>query len=138
SSQGDRRLLGPSVRGVRHRGTSCPLRRRDELAAVRHQRRDRGDGHGARLTTGGRRGCVNRLKEEETMFKTIMGRIGGVAAAAGLVATLAAMAPASAQDVNVLDQVIERGTVRIAIIGGNAPYSSITPSGEPEGYDIDI
>ena len=72
------------------------------------------------------------------MFKTIMGRIGGVAAAAGLVAALAAMAPASAQDVNVLDQVIERGTVRIAIIGGNAPYSSITPSGEPEGYDIDI
>ncbi len=71
------------------------------------------------------------------MLKTIMGRFGGVAAAIGLAASLAAVVPALAQD-NVLNQVIERGTVRIAIIGGNAPYSSINPSGEPEGYDIDI
>lgn len=71
------------------------------------------------------------------MLKTIMGRFGGVAAALGLAASLAATVPALAQD-NVLNQVIERGTVRIAIIGGNAPYSSINPGGEPEGYDIDI
>ena len=70
------------------------------------------------------------------MLKTIRARLGAVAAMVGLSAALAL--PAAAQDVNVLNQVIERGTVRIAIIGGNAPYSSITPSGEPEGYDIDI
>ncbi len=70
------------------------------------------------------------------MLKIIRARLGAVAAMVGLSAALAL--PAAAQDVNVLNQVIERGTVRIAIIGGNAPYSSITPSGEPEGYDIDI
>jgi polar amino acid transport system substrate-binding protein len=37
-----------------------------------------------------------------------------------------------------LDDVLSRGTIRIAVIGGNPPYSNITVSGEPEGYDIDI
>ena len=38
----------------------------------------------------------------------------------------------------ILDDVLSRGTIRIAVIGGNPPYSTITPSGDPEGYDIDI
>src|SRR5690348_2740888 len=38
----------------------------------------------------------------------------------------------------VLDQVIKGGTLRVAIIGGNPPHSKMSPSGEPEGYDIDI
>lgn len=38
----------------------------------------------------------------------------------------------------VLDQVLNSGTLRVAIIGGNPPYSKMSPSGEPEGYDIDI
>ena len=38
----------------------------------------------------------------------------------------------------VLDDVLSRGTLRIAVIGGNPPYSSMTPEGKPEGYDIDI
>jgi polar amino acid transport system substrate-binding protein len=38
----------------------------------------------------------------------------------------------------ILDDVLSRGTIRIAVIGGNPPYSSMTPAGEPEGYDIDI
>jgi len=44
----------------------------------------------------------------------------------------------SANAGDVLDQVMKSGTIRIAIIGGNPPYSKMSPSGEPEGYDIDI
>jgi polar amino acid transport system substrate-binding protein len=43
-----------------------------------------------------------------------------------------------AANAGVLDDVLSRGTLRIAVIGGNPPYSSMSPKGEPEGYDIDI
>jgi polar amino acid transport system substrate-binding protein len=44
----------------------------------------------------------------------------------------------TAAQAGIVDDVLSRGTIRIAVIGGNPPYSAISPSGEPEGYDIDI
>ena len=65
------------------------------------------------------------------------GIMGLIAVATVLVAT-SISAPSYAQQAGILGDVTQRGTVRIAIIGGNAPYSKLNPSGEPEGYDIDI
>lgn len=56
----------------------------------------------------------------------------------GLAAGAALVAMSTLAHAGILDDVLSRGTVRIAVIGGNPPYSSITPSGDPEGYDIDI
>jgi polar amino acid transport system substrate-binding protein len=72
------------------------------------------------------------------MFKTIISRLAGLALVVGIMGPIASSVPAAAQDNNLLNQVMQRGTIRIAIIGGNKPYSSIDPSGYPEGYDIDI
>ena len=57
-----------------------------------------------------------------------------------LFAALAATAvPAVAQQQpSVLADVLKRGTIRIATIGGNPPYSSLGPDGKPAGYDIDV
>ena len=44
----------------------------------------------------------------------------------------------TAAQAGILDDVLSRGTIRIAVIGGNPPYSAIAASGDPEGYDIDI
>ena len=59
-----------------------------------------------------------------------------------LAAVLAALAAttfsASAQTTSILNDVIKRGEIRVATIAGNPPYSSLSPSGEPVGYDIDI
>ena len=58
-------------------------------------------------------------------------------AAIGLaVMALAVVRPAAAQ--SILSEVIKRGTIRIATVAGNPPYSAISPSGEPVGYDIEI
>jgi polar amino acid transport system substrate-binding protein len=46
--------------------------------------------------------------------------------------------PARAQAPGLLQQIISRGTIRIAVLPSLPPYSRVTPSGEPEGYDIDI
>lgn len=56
--------------------------------------------------------------------------------ATALILTAAAVTGAHAQ--SILNEVLGRGTLRIAVIGGNPPYSSMSPSGQPEGYDIDI
>ena len=45
---------------------------------------------------------------------------------------------ASAQTPGLLQQIVSRGTIRIAVLPSLPPYSRVTPSGEPEGYDIDI
>jgi len=45
---------------------------------------------------------------------------------------------AMGQTKGILNEVLERGTIRIAIQGGVPPYSVIKENGEPEGYDIDI
>jgi polar amino acid transport system substrate-binding protein len=38
----------------------------------------------------------------------------------------------------VLQGVISSGTLRVAVMGSLPPYTNLTPSGELEGYDIDI
>ena len=60
---------------------------------------------------------------------------------AGLVASavsLAVAVPAVAQTPSLLQQIISRGTLRIAVLPSLPPYSRVTPGGDPEGYDIDI
>lgn len=39
---------------------------------------------------------------------------------------------------SVLQQAISRGTLRVAVLPSLPPYSRVLPTGEPEGYDIDI
>jgi polar amino acid transport system substrate-binding protein len=46
--------------------------------------------------------------------------------------------PAAAQQNEILQQVIQRGTVRIAVMGANQPWSSLASNGEPQGYEIDL
>jgi len=57
--------------------------------------------------------------------------------AVAALATAVVAVPTARAD-GILQQVISRGTVRIAVLGSLPPYSRLTPSGEPEGYDIDI
>lgn len=45
---------------------------------------------------------------------------------------------AMAQERDILKEVLDRGTLRIAIQGGTPPYSVIKPDGNPEGYEIDM
>lgn len=53
----------------------------------------------------------------------------------GIAVAIAAAGLSSLAQAGILDDVLSRGTIRIAVIGGNPPYSAITPSGEPEGYE---
>jgi polar amino acid transport system substrate-binding protein len=57
---------------------------------------------------------------------------GAVVAAAMLLSA----GGASAQ--GVLQQILQRGTLRIAVLPSLPPYSRVLPTGEPEGYDIDV
>ena len=60
--------------------------------------------------------------------------VGLPAGALGLARpAVAQQAPAS-----VLADVLKRGVLRVATIGGNPPYSNLGPDGKPFGYDIDI
>lgn len=45
---------------------------------------------------------------------------------------------AQARAGEVLQQVISSGTLRAAVMGSLPPYTNLTPSGELEGYDIDL
>ncbi|MCX7384717.1 MAG: transporter substrate-binding domain-containing protein [Alphaproteobacteria bacterium] len=60
--------------------------------------------------------------------------------AAGMLLGGLATHSASAQTApsNIMADIVKRGTVRIATIAGNPPYSSVSPSGEPQGYDVEI
>ena len=51
--------------------------------------------------------------------------------------TITHAAPASAQS-SITANVLKSGVLRIAIAGGNAPFSSIDPNGEAIGYDVDV
>ena len=57
-------------------------------------------------------------------------------AALALVASFAA--PAAHAQQGILQQVLSRGSVRIAVLGSLPPFAQMTPSGAPEGYDVDI
>jgi polar amino acid transport system substrate-binding protein len=46
--------------------------------------------------------------------------------------------PAWSQQQSIMSEIQRRGTIRIATIGGNPPYSSLGSDGKPVGYDIDI
>ena len=62
--------------------------------------------------------------------------VAGLAAAAVAVALVR---PAAAQQpASIISEVVKRGTIRVATIAGNPPYSSVSPSGEPQGYDVEI
>jgi len=58
----------------------------------------------------------------------------------GLAAALVVMAAggAMAQTPGLLQQITTRGTIRIAVLPSLPPYSRVLPTGEAEGYDIDI
>jgi polar amino acid transport system substrate-binding protein len=60
------------------------------------------------------------------------------AALAGAALMLSVGAAAAQQSGSILQQVLSRGTVRIAVLGSLPPFAQMTPSGTPEGYDIDI
>ncbi|MDX8481854.1 transporter substrate-binding domain-containing protein [Mesorhizobium sp. VK24D] len=45
---------------------------------------------------------------------------------------------AKAQQSNIYADVKSRGTLRIATVAGNPPYSSVGTDGQPTGYDVDI
>ena len=57
---------------------------------------------------------------------------------AALVGVAAFSVAAGAQTPGLLQQIASRGTIRIAVLPSLPPYSRVLPSGEPEGYDIDI
>ncbi len=62
-------------------------------------------------------------------------RILGRACAALL---LLGMTAGLARADGILQQILSRGTLRVAVLPSLPPYSKVLPSGEPEGYDIDI
>ncbi len=62
--------------------------------------------------------------------------IGAASLAAGILGGRVANAQQTAT--GIINEVIKRGTIRIATVAGNPPYSSVSPSGEPQGYDVEI
>jgi polar amino acid transport system substrate-binding protein len=57
-------------------------------------------------------------------------------AAASLLGAISLTAHAWAGDI--LQQVISSGTLRVAVMGSLPPYTNLAPSGDLEGYDIDV
>ena len=55
-----------------------------------------------------------------------------------MLVTALAHVPAFGQQPSILSEVVKRGTLRIATIAGNPPYSSLGTDGKPAGYDVDI
>ncbi len=53
-------------------------------------------------------------------------------------ALMLSVGSAAAQTDSTLQQVLQRGTLRIAVLGSMAPYSRLMPTGSPEGYEIEI
>ncbi len=69
------------------------------------------------------------------MISKLKKYLGGLACVA--LAT-AITSPAFSQQRNILAEVLERGTVRIAISGESPKYSMMKPDGTPEGYEVDM
>jgi polar amino acid transport system substrate-binding protein len=55
-----------------------------------------------------------------------------------LLATALSSIPAYGQQSSILSDVVKRGTLRVATVAGNPPYSALGSDGKPVGYDIDI
>jgi polar amino acid transport system substrate-binding protein len=53
-------------------------------------------------------------------------------------ALMLSVGTAAAQGDGTLQQVLQRGTLRIAVLGSMAPYSRLMPTGSPEGYEIEM
>ncbi len=66
-------------------------------------------------------------------FRRIL--LGGIVA---ISASWLLAAPSLADGPGLLQQIVSRGTLRVAVLPSLPPYSKVTPGGEPEGYDIDI
>ncbi len=63
----------------------------------------------------------------------------GLAFGAATALTGGFMRAALAQQAShILGDIQKRGSIRMATVAGNPPYSSFKPDGTPEGYDIDI
>ena len=63
---------------------------------------------------------------------------GGVGAVFIAVTMALGGVPGVAQQPDIVAKVVQRGTLRIATIAGNPPYSSLEANGQPAGYDIEI
>jgi polar amino acid transport system substrate-binding protein len=64
----------------------------------------------------------------------LRGSLTVMLAAVGLLAG----ATAFAQQPSIMSELTKRGTLRIATIAGNPPYSALGTNGQPEGYDVEI
>src|SRR6476620_9875097 len=73
----------------------------------------------------------------ERDMKTGYNRRNAMAASIAVCAALVLPASVNAQS-GLTGNVMQRGVVRVAIAGGNAPYSSIDTNGEAIGYDVEI
>lgn len=60
------------------------------------------------------------------------------AAAFGFLAAIAAGTGSLPAQAGTLDEIMDRGTVRVAVMQDFAPFGSLNTSLEPEGYDIDV
>src|SRR3954470_21635033 len=69
------------------------------------------------------------------MKSRFIGALGALALTFLLSAT---QSETAAQEGGILNEILQRGTIRIAVQGGVPPYSVINANNEPEGYDIDI
>src|SRR6476659_6916394 len=76
-------------------------------------------------------------KGRESDMKTGYNRRNAMAASIAICAALVLPASVNAQS-GLTGNVMQRGVVRVAIAGGNAPYSSIDTDGEAIGYDVEI
>lgn len=71
-------------------------------------------------------------------MKLMRRRLLGAIAFGVIAGGFALSSAAEAQQQSILSDVLKRGVLRVATIGGNPPYSSLGPDGKPVGYDIDI
>jgi len=65
--------------------------------------------------------------------------LGSLAAAAAMLVTAFAAAPAAAQDGPLtIDRLIERGTVNVGIILDSPPYGLLDANQQPDGFDVEV
>ncbi|MCW3474591.1 transporter substrate-binding domain-containing protein [Limobrevibacterium gyesilva] len=73
-----------------------------------------------------------------THRRTVITGCMALAAAAAGAGLAPSPAGAQTQQSRILADIQKRGTIRMATVAGNPPYSSVKPDGTPEGYDIEI